>query len=70
MMMMIMIDDYDNNNNNNNDQIHYFIYCVFSTDLLLQVSWSQCEVPEDGDYTETYSSNSVLNTYLTLKTLN
>jgi hypothetical protein len=56
-------DNDDNNyNNNNNEQMHYSIYCVFSTDLLLQVSWSLCELPEDGDYTETCSSNLVLNT--------
>jgi hypothetical protein len=54
-------DDDNNNNNNNNEIIHYSIYCVFSTDLLLQFSGSLCELPEDGDYTETCHNNSVLN---------
>jgi len=36
--------------------MHSSIYCVFNTDLLLEVSGSLCKFPEDGDYTETCSS--------------
>ena len=42
--------------------MYYSVYCVFNTDLQLHVSGSLCKFPEDGDYAETCSSKSVLNT--------